>query len=53
MSQNLLHTDGCWFKDKQGRGVILCGVNVAGNSKIPPFIPFTDVSLLDPLKEWG
>ena len=53
MSKNPLHTDGLWFKDEQGRVVILRGVNVAGNSKVPPFIPFTDVSLLDHLKEWG
>jgi len=53
MSSNLLHTEGRWFKDAEGRVVILRGVNVAGNSKVPPFVPFTDVSLLDPLVKWG
>lgn len=33
--------------------VILRGVNVAGNSKIPPFVPFSDTTRLDPVKEWG
>lgn len=53
MSKSPLHTDGRWFKDEEGRVVILRGVNVAGNSKVPPFIPFTDVSLFDPLVKWG
>ncbi len=33
--------------------MILRGVNVAANSKVPPFIPFTDASNLDPLSTWG
>ncbi len=53
MSRNPLHADGCWFKDEGGRVVILRGVNVAGNSKIPPFVPFSDTTRLDPVKEWG
>ena len=53
MSRNPLHADGYWFKDEGGRVVILRGVNVAGNSKIPPFVPFSDTTRLDPVKEWG
>jgi len=53
MSKNPLHADGYWFKDEGGRVVILRGVNVAGNSKIPPFVPFSDTTRLDPVKEWG
>lgn len=53
MSRNPLHADGYWFKDEGGRVVILRGVNVAGNSKIPPFVPFSDTTCLDPIKEWG
>ena len=53
MSNNPLHTDGPWFRDEHGRAVILRGVNVAGNSKVPPFVPFTDPSLFDPLVRWG
>lgn len=53
MSINPLHIEGRWFKDEHGRVVILRGVNVASNSKVPPFLPFTDVSLFDPLSDWG
>jgi len=53
MSKNPLHADGYRFKDEGGRVVILRGVNVAGNSKIPPFVPFSDTTRLDPVKEWG
>src|SRR4051812_7470331 len=48
-----LQTNGRFFQDASGRVVILRGYNVAGNSKIPPFAPITNVSQLDPLAAWG
>jgi endoglycosylceramidase len=48
-----LRTDGTFFRDEAGAVVILRGVNVAGNAKVPPFTPITDLSLLDPLPKWG
>jgi endoglycosylceramidase len=48
-----LHVDGNTFRDAQNAVVILRGMNVAGNSKVPPFMPITDVALLDPLPKWG
>ena len=48
-----LHTDGAYFRD-QGQGVvILRGLNVAGDSKVPPFRPVDDPKLLDDLPVWG
>jgi endoglycosylceramidase len=48
-----LHVDGGAFKDARGAVVVLRGVNVAGNAKVPPFRPITRPELLDPLPRWG
>jgi endoglycosylceramidase len=48
-----LHTDGAFFRDAAGGAVILRGVNVAGNAKVPPFRGITDEHQLDPLPGWG
>ncbi|RJP26151.1 MAG: hypothetical protein C4536_16340 [Actinobacteria bacterium] len=46
-----LKTDG--FYDCRGRLVYFRGVNVAGNAKLPPFIPFEDPAWWDKLASWG
>ncbi len=48
-----LHVDGQFIKDTQGRTVVLRGVNISGDSKVPPFMPITDAAMLDPLQGWG
>ncbi|MBN2160505.1 MAG: cellulase family glycosylhydrolase [Spirochaetes bacterium] len=48
-----LRSEGGRFKDTGGGTVILRGINMAGNSKVPPFTPITDASTLDPLPGWG
>ena len=48
-----LHTDGGFFRDASGGVVILRGVDVAGNSKVPPFRGIGDPAQLDPLPGWG
>jgi endoglycosylceramidase len=46
-----LEADG--FHDTQGRLMQFRGVNVAGNAKLPPFIPFEDSGWWDMLAYWG
>lgn len=48
-----LRVDGAQFRDGAGAAVILRGVDVAGNSKVPPFRGITNAAQLDPLPRWG
>lgn len=48
-----LHWEMDGFHDSDGRRVYFRGVNVAGNAKLPPFIPFEDPRWWDNLSYWG
>ncbi len=48
-----LHVDGGFFRDAAGGVVLLRGVDVAGNAKVPPFRAISDDSQLDPLPGLG
>ncbi len=48
-----LHADGAYFKDAAGRVVLLRGVNVSGDAKVPPFSALRSEADLDPLPRWG
>ena len=44
---------GRHFVDQQGRTLLLRGINVSGDSKVPPFWGVTAAQQLDPLPGWG
>jgi endoglycosylceramidase len=48
-----LHTAGGFFRDAQGAVVVLRGLNVAGDAKVPPFQPIDDARLFDDFPRWG
>ncbi|MDD1753370.1 MAG: cellulase family glycosylhydrolase [Methanotrichaceae archaeon] len=50
-SELILEPDG--FHDSEGRLIHFRGVNVAGNAKLPPFIPFENEGWWDLLAQWG
>jgi endoglycosylceramidase len=49
----LVHVSGTNLVDPQGRILMFRGVNVAGNSKVPPFLPFQGDAPLDTIAAEG
>ena len=48
-----LHADGRVLRDARGATVILRGLNLTGDAKVPPFRGLDDNSQLDVLPSWG
>ena len=37
--------EGSWFRDKQGRYILFRGVNFAGRTKLPPYLPIAPLDV--------
>ena len=48
-----LHVERGTFRDAESREIILRGVNISGNAKVPPFRPIDRATQLDPLPGMG
>ncbi len=48
-----LHADGKYLRDTRNAVVVLRGLNVAGDSKVPNFRPLDDPKLLRAFPDWG
>jgi len=48
-----LRAEGSFFRDTKGGVVLLRGVNVTGDAKVPPFMKVSDPAIFDPLQRWG
>lgn len=48
-----LHVAGRFLLDERGGTVTLRGLNIGGDSKVPPFRAIDDASQLDVLADWG
>jgi endoglycosylceramidase len=48
-----LHTDGKYIRDAQNGVLVLRGLNVAGDSKVPNFMPVDDAKQLASFPDWG
>jgi len=52
-ADGFLRADGRWLVDPQGRAVILHGVNMAGTSKRPPYLPWQGRAEFEQIARWG
>jgi endoglycosylceramidase len=42
-----LRKEGIWFRDPEGRFVLLRGINFGGRSKLPPYLPILPLDVRD------
>ena len=52
-ASGLLRAEGQYFKDAQGRNVLLRGLDLSNIGKVPPFNPLPDLSVLPKMRDWG